>query len=142
MKTHLKRIVAILGAMLLLVSQKGVIMVNATELPNKENEVTIEEASAQEEKSVQEERSEQKRIENEKTDTKHTIGEKIPSVEEKKTDEETSTKEKEEVTEEKAENAGIALLSMTEEDEAVKPATNLRWSDEILGKAVFYNPNE
>lgn len=52
MKTHLKRIVAILGAMLLLVSQKGVIMVNATELPNKENEVTIEEASAQEEKSV------------------------------------------------------------------------------------------
>lgn len=142
MKTHLKRIVAILGATLLLVSQKGVIMVNATELPNKENEVTIEEASAQEEKSVQEERSEQKRIENEKTDTKHTIGEKIPSVEEKKTDEETSTKEKEEVTEEKAENAGIALLSMTEEDEAVKPATNLRWSDEILGKAVFYNPNE
>ena len=142
MKTHLKRIVAILGAMLLLVSQKGVIMVNATELPNKENEVTIEEASAQEEKSVQEERSEQKRIENEKTDTKHTIGEKIPSVEEKKTDEETSTKEKEEVTEEKAENAGIALLSMTEEDEAVKPAPNLRGSDERLGKAVFYNPIE
>ncbi|MDD6491468.1 MAG: hypothetical protein PUG54_04465 [Firmicutes bacterium] len=137
MKTRLKQITIILCAILFLVSQKGVILANASEVSAKENDLTTEAISNKEETFRQEMPI------GEKTETKQNTTEENILSEEKKEEKETSKIEKSEVIEEKVENVGRALLSVdASENEAVQAATNLRWSDETPGKIIFYDSNE
>ena len=136
-KTRLKQISIIICATLFLVSQKGVILANASEVSAKENDLTTEAISTKEEIFRQEIPI------SEKTETKQNTTEENILSEEKKKEEETSIIEKSEFIEEKVENVGIALLSEdSSENEAVQAATNLRWSNETPGKVIFYDANE
>ena len=71
------------------------------------------------------------------------------NAEEKTTEEVASEEETVEVTtdeetteEETTEEYGIMLLADDTTTDEVKPVTNLRWSEDIPGEAVFYNPND
>ena len=128
MKMRWKKIVAILGVVTMVASSGSLMTVRAAEQPtgnvSNEKEETSDSAEEQEASGSTEEEKESDSTEKEETKD---------STEEKETENETSEdKTTEESTEAETDTKNGEL----------KPAENLRWSDEIPGKAVFDNPND
>ncbi len=161
MKGRWTRLVSILGVTAMVVSQSGSMLVKADELPADNvsvisQEGTIEETATEEgtseETATEEETSEETATEeetSEETATEEETSEEIATEEE--TSEETATEEEtsedtvteEETTEEEnTDEYGIALLAEDTSTDEVQPVTNLRWSEDTPGVAIFYNPNE
>ena len=154
MRERWTKLVAIFCITAMIFSQNGSMLVRAEEVSA--NDIIVSETEEiTEEKTAEETTSEEETVEGEnaeeKTAEETTSEEAIvegESVEEKTAEEVASEEETVEViTEEKTteeettEEYGVGLMAEDTIDE-VQPVTNLRWSEDTPGEAIFYNPNE
>ena len=134
MRERWTKLVAIFCITAMIFSQNGSMLVRAEEVSA--HDITVSETEEiTEEKTIEEVASEEETLEGENAEEKTT--EEVASEEETvevTTDEETT---EEETTEE----YGVGLMAEDTIDE-VQPVTNLRWSEDTPGEAIFYNPNE
>ena len=155
MRERWTKLVAIFCITAMIFNQSGSMLVRAEEVSA--NDIIVSETEEiTEEKTAEETTSEEETVEGENAEEKTT--EEVASeeetlegenAEEKTTEEVASEEETVEVTtdeetteEETTEEYGIMLLADDTTTDEVKPVTNLRWSEDIPGEAVFYNPND
>lgn len=146
MRGRWTRLVAILGVTAMVVSQNGSLLVKADELPTDNTTISSEETTTEEtttekvtteEESTEEITTEELTVEEETTEEATT--EEV-TTEEAKTEE--ANVEEETIEKETTDEYGIMLLAEDTSTDEVQPVTNLRWSEDTPGEAVFYNPNE
>ena len=154
MRERWTKLVAIFCITAMIFSQNGSMLVRAEEVSA--HDITVSETEEiTEEKTIEEVASEEEILEGENAEEKTT--EEVASeeetlegenAEEKTTEEVASEEETVEVTtdeetteEETTEEYGVGLMAEDTIDE-VQPVTNLRWSEDTPGEAIFYNPNE
>ena len=154
MRERWTKLVAIFCITAMIFSQNGSMLVRAEEVSA--HDITVSETEEiTEEKTIEEVASEEETLEGENAEEKTT--EEVASeeetlegenAEEKTTEEVASEEETVEVTtdeetteEETTEEYGVGLMAEDTIDE-VQPVTNLRWSEDTPGEAVFYNPND